>query len=233
MRVGAVSIASSSLSNVASSSATGADQLKPESRPESGRLPGQGSSLKPAPNRSPSSGSAAVDADLLNAHAASAPSRTSGISSNHHARNPLVPEAALVAGAAGVWDVALGGSRPDSDDARSAGWVLNSLVASFHEISPPLKVWLTVSPDTVCSPVGAPKVPVAPPSLAQAALIAPRTTIAPVSGVQKITGLSGALNELIRLLGTPPSDSVPIGKPRSPVAPPSDSYFDRIAPVTA
>ena len=89
--------------------------------------------------------------------------------------------------------------------------VLNSLVAWFQEISPPLKVWVTVSPDTLCSPVGAPSVPVAPPSLSQAALMAPRTTIAPVSGVQKITGASGALKELMRLLGTPPSDSVPTG----------------------
>ena len=63
--------------------------------------------------------------------------------------------------------------------------------------------------------------------------MAPRTTIAPVSGVQKITGLSGALNALTRLLGAPPSDSAPIGRPRSPVGPPSDSYLDKIAPVTA
>ena len=44
-------------------------------------------------------------------------------------------------------------------------------------------------------------------------------------GVQKITGLSGALNVLTRLFGAPPSASAAFGKPRSPVGPPADSYW--------
>ena len=102
-------------------------------------------------------------------------------------------------------------SRPESEAARSAGFELNSLVALFQEISPPLNAWVAVSPFTVCSPVGTPSDPVAPPSFAHAALMAPRTTMAPLSGVQKITGLSAALKELTRLFGTPPSTSVPTG----------------------
>ncbi len=48
-----------------------------------------------------------------------------------------------------------------------------------------------------------------------------------------MTGLSGALKALTRLLGAPPSASVPIGRPRSLLGPPNASYLDRIAPVTA
>ena len=65
--------------------------------------------------------------------------------------------------------------------------------------------------------------------------MAPRTTNAPWSGVQKITGLSAAENVAIRLAGPiPPSDSLAIGKPRSlPTGPPSDSYFARMSLSTA
>ena len=129
------------------------------------------------------------------------------IASHHSLKPDPLPEAPL----AGVSDTAVGNSRPDSVDASSAGSVLNSLVAWFHEIWPPLKFWVTVSPSTVSSAVGTPSVPVAPPSFAHAVLMAPRTTMAPLSGVQKMTGLSAALKALTRLLGTPPSDSVPIG----------------------
>ena len=62
--------------------------------------------------------------------------------------------------------------------------------------------------------------------------MAPRTTRAPVAGVQKITGLSPALNVLFRLSGPMrPGPSSMVGQPRSPSAgPPSDSYFSRITP---
>ena len=130
---------------------------------------------------------------------------------SHHQPHPPFSDVSPAAGAAGVWATASGISSPDSDDASPDGSVLNSLVASFQEISPPLKLWVTVSPLTVGSPVGTPSSPVAPPSLAQAALIGPRTTMAPVSGVQKMTGLSGALKALTRLFGTPPSASAAIG----------------------
>jgi hypothetical protein len=52
-----------------------------------------------------------------------------------------------------------------------------------------------------------------------------------VSGVQKITGLSAALNVVLRLFGARPAPSSMLGKPRSPSpGPPSDRYFSRIAP---
>ena len=41
---------------------------------------------------------------------------------------------------AGVWPTPSGSSSPDNSDTRSAGLVLNSLVALFQEISPPLNV---------------------------------------------------------------------------------------------
>ena len=212
IRVGAVSMASSSLPNAASSPTAGADQLKAESRPDSGRVPGHGSSSVPTPKYP---GSAAPDGaivDFRRDHAARDPSsRTSGISSSHHEFHPPLPAVSLAIGPVGACATVSGNSSPDSDEARSPGVVLNFSVAWFQEISPPLKPWVIVSPETVGSPVGAPRVPVAPPSSAQAALIAPRTTIAPVSGVQNITGLSGALKKLMRLLGSPPSDSVPTG----------------------
>ena len=154
------------------------------------------------------------------------------ITSSHHQCQvralPDLPEA--VPGPCGP---PAGTSTPDSDDARSAGLVLKAPDALSQEISPLANFWVTVSPSTDCSPVGTPSLPVAPPSLSQAALIAPRTTTAPVSGVQKITGLSGALNVLTRLFGAPPSASAAFGKPRSPVGPPADSYLDKMAPVTA
>ena len=74
--------------------------------------------------------------------------------------------------------------------------------------------------------------PADPPSLSQAALMAPRTTQAPVSGVQKITGLSLPLKVLTRLSGpTRPAASSMVGKPRSLSAgPPSAWYRFRISP---
>ena len=82
------------------------------------------------------------------------------------------------------------------------------------------------------SSVGTPNGPAEPPSLSHAALIAPRTTWAPVSGVQKMTGLSAALKVVLRLPGALPGPSSIVGKPRSLSAgPPSDSYFCRIAPA--
>ncbi len=209
MRVGAVSIASSSLPNPVPS--PGADQLKVESRPESGCAPGQGSSSEPA-EKYPLSVSGSTTADFRSDHAASDPSNsTRGISSSHHEFQPRFPAVSPDGGPVGACATASGSSNPDSVDARSAGEVVNFPAARFQEISPPLKLWVISSPETVCSPVGMPSAPVAPPSSAHAALIAPRTTIAPVSGVQKITGLSAALKELVRPLGTPPSDSVPTG----------------------
>jgi len=60
--------------------------------------------------------------------------------------------------------------------------------------------------------------------------MAPRTTNAPCSDVQKITGLSAAANAEILLEGMPPSDSLAIGKPRSlETGPPSDSYLARMS----
>src|ERR1700758_2515199 len=74
-----------------------------------------------------------------------------------------------------------------------------------------------------------------PRSLSQAAFMAPRTTKAPWSGVQKITGWSAPENVAIRLEGPiPPSDSLAVGKPRSlPTGPPSDSYLARTSLSTA
>src|SRR5689334_7430552 len=47
-----------------------------------------------------------------------------------------------------------------------------------------------------------------------------------------MTGLSGALNVVLRLSGALPGPSSMVGKPRSPSAgPPSDMYLSRIAPV--
>ena len=65
--------------------------------------------------------------------------------------------------------------------------------------------------------------------------MAPRTTNAPWSGVQKITGLSAAEKAQIRLEDpAPPSDSLATGKPRSlPTGPPSDSYLARMSLSTA
>ena len=59
------------------------------------------------------------------------------------------------------------------------------------------------SPSYVSSATGTPSVPAEPPSLSQAMFIAPRTTQAPVSGVQKMAGLSAALN-VLTLLSDPP-----------------------------
>src|SRR5262245_59491350 len=83
--------------------------------------------------------------------------------------------------------VPLGTCSPASCPASSGGLVVNLLLALFQDSSPPVNFWVTVSPLTLCSAVGAPSLPPPPPSFAHAALIAPRTTIAPLSGVQKIT----------------------------------------------
>ncbi len=64
--------------------------------------------------------------------------------------------------------------------------------------------------------------------------MAPRTTNAPCSDDQKITGLSAPENVEMRLDGMPPSDSLVVGKPRSlPAGPPSDSYLARMLVSTA
>ena len=53
-----------------------------------------------------------------------------------------------------------------------------------------------------------------------------------MAGVQKITGLSEALNVVLRLSAAFPAPSSIVGKPRSLSAgPPSDWYLSRIAPV--
>ena len=44
---------------------------------------------------------------------------------------------------------------------------------------PPLNFWLTLSPSVFWSDTGTPSAPAAPPSLSQAAFIAPRTITAP------------------------------------------------------
>ena len=72
------------------------------------------------------------------------------------------------------------------------------------------------------SSVGTPKDPAEPPSLSHAALIAPRTTWAPVSGVQKMTGLSAALNVVLRLSGGPARALVDRGKAQVAVAGPAE-----------
>ena len=64
---------------------------------------------------------------------------------NHHQRKPP-PFSDPPGSGGGVWATASGISRPDSEAARSAGLELNSLVALFQESSPPLNVWVTVSP---------------------------------------------------------------------------------------
>ncbi|CKN62014.1 Uncharacterised protein [Mycobacterium tuberculosis] len=112
---------------------------------------------------------------------------------------------------------------------------MNVFFARFHEIMPPVNFCETTSPSTVWSPTGAPSLPLGPRSLSHAATMAPRTTNAPWSGVQKITGLSAAENLTIRLEGPkPPSVSLAMGKPKSLLTgPPSDSYFARISPSTA
>ena len=111
--------------------------------------------------------------------------------------------------------------------------MVKALVLRFHEISPPVNFWVTTSPLVVSSSLGTPSAPAEPPSASQAWLMAPRTTRAPVSGVQKMTGLSGALKVELRLLAARPGPSSMVGKPRSLSAgPPSDSYFSRIAPET-
>ncbi len=71
------------------------------------------------------------------------------ITSSHHQcqLNPL-PDLPSAAGAPGA--VPLGTSIPDSDPASSGGLVLKELVALLNEISPPLKVCVTVSPSTFC-----------------------------------------------------------------------------------
>lgn len=63
----------------------------------------------------------------------------------------------------------------------------------------------------------------------------PRTTHAPESGVQKMTGLSPALNVVLRLSGLIlPAPSSIVGKPRSLSAgPPSARYLSRMAPNMA
>ena len=67
--------------------------------------------------------------------------------------------------------------------------------------------------------------------MSHAALIGPRTTRAPVAGVKKMTGLSVALNVVLRLSGARPGPSSMVGKPKSLSAgPPNDSYFSKIAP---
>ncbi|CNJ20852.1 Uncharacterised protein [Mycobacterium tuberculosis] len=88
------------------------------------------------------------------------------------------------------------------------------------------------SPSNVSSPTGAPSTPPELPSRSQAALRAPRTTKAPWSGVQKITGLSLAEKVAARLSGPArPGTSLMVGHPRSLLAaPPSDSYLSRIGP---
>ncbi|SHX17317.1 Uncharacterised protein [Mycobacteroides abscessus subsp. abscessus] len=74
----------------------------------------------------------------------------------------------------------------------------------------------------------------APPSLSHAAFIAPRTTNAPCSGVQKIAGLSAAAKVAIRLVGEmPPSVSLLAGNPRSPCGPPAARYLASTSPVIA
>ena len=94
-----------------------------------------------------------------------------------------------------------------------------------------MNFWVTTSPRYASSSAGTPSLPAEPPSLSQAALIGPRTTRAPVSGVQKMTGLSAALNVVLRLPGARPAPSSMVGKPRSLLAaPPSASYFSRMAP---
>lgn len=124
-----------------------------------------------------------------------------------------------------------GTSSPVSWPARSAGVVVNALVLAFQLTSPPVKGWVTTSPFQDSSAVGTPRVPADPPSLSHAALMAPRTTQAPLSGVQKMTGLSAALNVLFRLSVALPAPSSMVGKPRSlSAAPPSAWYLSRIAP---
>src|SRR5947209_19338375 len=121
---------------------------------------------------------------------------------------------------------------PDSKGARCDGSVVNAFFARFHEVLPPVNCCETTSPSTAWSPTGAPSLPLGPRSLSQAAFMAPRTTNAPWPGVQKITGLSAAEKEAIRLEGAmPPSDSLATGNPRSLLAgPPSDSYLARMGP---
>ncbi len=65
--------------------------------------------------------------------------------------------------------------------------------------------------------------------------MAPRTTNAPWSGVQKMTGLSLAEKVLTRLSGpAKPGTSLMVGNPRSlPAGPPKDSYLSRIGPKIA
>ena len=57
--------------------------------------------------------------------------------------------------------------------------MLKVFLTRSHEITPPLKRWVMTSPLSVWSAIGAPSVPVAPPSFSHAAFIAPRTMTAP------------------------------------------------------
>src|SRR6185312_16267747 len=153
--------------------------------------------------------------------------------SNHHqwAGSQPVPPPGDAEPAGIFWP---GTCRPDNAVARFAGSVVKVFFALFQAISPPVNFWVTTSLVTVWSPSGAPSLPVAPSNLSHAALMAPRTTNAPWSGVQKITGLSLAANALTRLGDlSPPSVSLAIGKPRSPPGPPSPSYLVRMSVSTA
>ncbi len=136
--------------------------------------------------------------------------------------------ACVACGACGV-----GTCRPPSDSARLAGSLVNELFLASQVNWPPVNFWVTLSPSVLWSATGTPSAPVAPPSLSHAAFIAPRTITAPWSAVAKMTGLSCAAKELIRLSGTPPSASGALGSPRLPVGPPAASYFSRMGPVTA
>lgn len=140
---------------------------------------------------------------------------------------PAARRAAAIADAG-----SFGTARPASWSASSGGVVVKVLVLRSHVSSPPVNFCDSVSPRYASSSVGTPRTPADPPSLSHAALIAPRTTRAPVAGVQKITGLSDALKVEFRLSGARPAPSSMVGKPRSPSGPPSDSYFSRIAPCT-
>src|SRR5277367_67697 len=161
-------------------------------------------------------------------------SRAGMPTSNHHQcqASPLIPPP-VDADPDGVF--CPGTCRPESAEARFAGSVLNVFFVLFQEIWPPVNFWVTTSLLTVLSPTGAPSLPVAPRSLSHAAQMAPRTTNAPWSEVQKITGWSLAENGLTRLAALrPPSASLAIGKPRSlPPGPPSASYFVRMSVSTA
>ena len=125
-----------------------------------------------------------------------------------------------------------GTSSPARLSARPGGSEVKVLVLLFQDSWPRLNFWLTMSPSYRSSSTGTPSWPAEPPSLSQAALIAPRTAQAPVSGVQKMAGLSLALKVLTRLRElTSPGTTSMFGNPRSLSAgPPSDSYLSRTGP---